>query len=163
MKLDGYSDYEIYPETGQIWSYKRNRFIGRKHYKKGYWFAALTDDNGKTFSTSLHRFIWMAVNGEIPDGYQVNHIDENRDNNCITNLNLKTPKENSNYGTRTSNIACKISKPILALKDDKPVLLFNSVIDAKEKGYYINSRLLKGDKLYKGYRWRYVKEYLNIP
>ena len=163
MKLDGFSDYEIYPETGQIWSYKRNRFIGRKHPKKGYWFVALTDDYGDTLSTSLHRVVWMAVNGVIPDGYQVNHIDENRDNNRITNLNLKTPKENSNYGTRRSNLSCKNSKPIIALKNDKPVLLFNSVIDAKDEGYYVTSKILKGEELYKGYKWRYVKEYLNIP
>ena len=61
--------------------------------------------NGKKFYFFVHRLVWEAFNGPIPEGYQVNHIDENPENNCLSNLNLLTPKENSNYGNRPKNIS----------------------------------------------------------
>lgn len=162
MKLNGYSKYEIYPEIGKVWSYTHNRFIGRKHPKKGYWFVSLSGDDGKVWNTSLHRISWIAVNGEIPDGYQVNHIDENRDNNCISNLNLTAPIENANWGTRNEKISAVNSKPIVGLKDGVPKILFSSLIDAMCSGYSKVGKYLKNKKTYKGYDWFYVKDYLNI-
>lgn len=50
----------------------------------------------------IHRLVALVFN---PIGYskvmQVNHIDENKTNNNITNLEWVTPKENTNYGSRT--------------------------------------------------------------
>lgn len=48
---------------------------------------------------AVHRLVWMAFNGPIPEGMQVNHLDENPRNNSLSNLNLMTPKENCNWGT----------------------------------------------------------------
>lgn len=36
----------------------------------------------------LHRFVWEAVHGEIPDGYHIHHKDEDPGNNEIENLEL---------------------------------------------------------------------------
>ena len=36
----------------------------------------------------LHRVIWEEVNGEIPEGYQIHHIDNNPENNNIENLEM---------------------------------------------------------------------------
>lgn len=36
----------------------------------------------------LHRAVWEAYNGEIPEGYHIHHIDEDRHNNQIENLAL---------------------------------------------------------------------------
>ena len=41
-----------------------------------------------------HRLIWTLHNGEIPDGFVVDHIDSNRSNNAISNLSAITQKEN---------------------------------------------------------------------
>lgn len=43
---------------------------------------------------AAHNLIWILFNGSIPDGYEVDHIDNNRSNNCIDNLRLLTTKEN---------------------------------------------------------------------
>ena len=75
MKLEGFSNYEIYPEEGKIWSYKSNRFIGSIR-PSGYYSVSLSDDNGNLKVYLLHRIIWKAVNGEIPYGYDIHHIDE---------------------------------------------------------------------------------------
>lgn len=36
----------------------------------------------------LHRYLWEKVNGKIPEGYQIHHIDHNPLNNSIDNLEL---------------------------------------------------------------------------
>jgi len=40
-----------------------------------------------------HRWVWMNLKGEIPNGLDVHHIDGNKDNNKIDNLQLITRSE----------------------------------------------------------------------
>lgn len=168
MRLEGYSNYEIYPETGQIWSYTSNKFIGHKDYKNGYWYCTLYNDSGERINWRLHRFIWVAVNGAIPEGIQVNHIDENIENNSITNLSLMTAKENSNWGTRTQRIISKTtngkcSKGIIALQNNNVIRLFPSMMEAERNGFSAGNicNCCKGKlKIYKGYQWKYLDDIL---
>lgn len=53
----------------------------------------------------VSRLVWSAFNGPIPDGMQVNHIDENPLNNNLDNLNIMSSKENCNWGTRNKRCA----------------------------------------------------------
>lgn len=41
-----------------------------------------------------HRVIWEYFNGAIPEGLTVDHIDGNKLNNCLNNLQLMSAKEN---------------------------------------------------------------------
>ncbi|MBE9142094.1 HNH endonuclease signature motif containing protein [Planktothrix mougeotii] len=54
---------------------------------------------GKTFL--VHRVVWEAFNGEIPQGLQINHIDGNKANNSLSNLELVTPAENIRHAVKT--------------------------------------------------------------
>ena len=76
--------------------------------------------DGKKVSKRVSRLVWEAFNGDIPEGMEVNHIDENRKNNRLDNLNLMTPQENSRWGTRTSRIVghAKKEKPVQQLTLD---------------------------------------------
>lgn len=60
-------------------------FNGTNYYKCGKYYQK----NG----IRLHRVVWQHFNGEIPDGFHVHHIDEDRSNNEPTNLELKTGAE----------------------------------------------------------------------
>jgi hypothetical protein len=59
-------------------------------------------DNGRgyynfrigTNSYYVHRAVWEYHNGDIPSGYEIDHIDHNRQNNCLENLRLVTRREN---------------------------------------------------------------------
>lgn len=55
--------------------------------------------DGRVIYPVLSRCIWESFNGPIPEDMQVNHIDEDPTNNRLENLNLMTPKENTNWGT----------------------------------------------------------------
>ena len=162
VRLPNYSNYAILPNEGKVWSFNQGKLIGRKHPTRGYWFVSLAGDDGKVWNTSLHRISWIAVNGEIPEGYQVNHKDENKDNNSISNLNLLTPKENSNWGTKSVRLSHSISKPLLGLKNGKPSILFTSQIEAKSRGFGSVSSYINDNRTYKGYNWVYVEDYLGI-
>lgn len=54
----------------------------RKDKHTGYYLSALI--NGKR--KRLHRYMYEKYKGNIPNGYQVHHIDQNKDNNETDNL-----------------------------------------------------------------------------
>lgn len=58
----------------------KQAFMGEIFYLCGYYFQ----HKGKR----LHRAVWEAYNGEVPEGYHVHHIDGDRSNNQIENLAL---------------------------------------------------------------------------
>ena len=58
----------------------------------------------------VHRLVYATFVGEIPDGLQVNHIDECKENNVLSNLNLMTAKENTNWGDEKREMPYKSRK-----------------------------------------------------
>jgi hypothetical protein len=79
--------------------------------------------NGKTkLQCRAHRVVWISQNGVIPEGYCVDHINNDKLDNRISNLQLLTPEDNSHkahddglYATGVDNKATKIDP---ALKDE---------------------------------------------
>ena len=57
--------------------------------RKGYLRISI---GGKNYS--IHRLVWEAFNGPIPNGYYIDHIDGDRSNNSISNLRIVTQSEN---------------------------------------------------------------------
>ncbi len=51
-------------------------------------------EGGKAFVVYVHRFVWVIANGVIPDGLEVDHIDEVKSNNRLVNLQLRTHQQN---------------------------------------------------------------------
>lgn len=66
----------------KVLSDTKQEFLGVVYYRCGNYFQR----KGKR----LHIAVWQHFNGDIPKGYQVHHIDEDRANNQIENLALKT-------------------------------------------------------------------------
>ncbi len=64
-----------------------NGFRFTQDAKTGYYLSSGYIYNGKQIR--LHRYVWIYYNGEIPEGYDVHHKNEDKDNNDISNLELK--------------------------------------------------------------------------
>lgn len=87
----------------------------------GYQHIGLCKD-GKRTTFAVHRLVWEAFNGKRPEGMEINHIDEDKSNNSLDNLNLMTHKENVNWGTGID----RRSKSQLNRKDcSKAILQFD--------------------------------------
>jgi len=87
--------------------------------------------NGKGHSKKVHRLVAEAF---IPNTYgkpQVNHIDENKLNNRLNNLEWVTAEENVNHGTALVRRIKSQSKPILATKEDTKIY-FKSIKEASD-------------------------------
>jgi HNH endonuclease len=75
-----------------------------KENKSGYY--------NKSQGERLHRYIWEKYNGKIKDGYHVHHIDGNKDNNSIENLQLITKKKHLKIHANTPEHLEKCKKYI---------------------------------------------------
>jgi hypothetical protein len=60
----------------------------------GYYNVSLCDATGKRKAFRVHRLVMITFVGPRPNGYEVNHIDANKSNNALSNLEYVTPAEN---------------------------------------------------------------------
>lgn len=72
-----------YHDDRNIAYFNELRFIRDK--KTGYYLSS-KKINGKR--TRLHIYVWSFFNGEIPKGYHIHHIDGDKSNNEISNLDI---------------------------------------------------------------------------
>ena len=151
LNIKGYEGlYGISPD-GRVFGYKRKKFLTPRTIGRGYQGVSLSKD-GKTKQFLIHRLVAETYISN-PNGLpQVNHINEDKTDNRVENLEWTTAKENDNHGTRNK----RISKPVYCEELDKT---FKSQTEAaKELG--INrcniSNVCKGRlKTTGGYHFRY--------
>ena len=103
-QAEGFSRYLISTD-GKIYSLKSDRLLPQGITERGYKQVDVYNDMGVKKHMKVHRLVYMAHVGVIPNGMQVNHKDENKTNNYIDNLELMTNKENCSYGTRNARIS----------------------------------------------------------
>lgn len=56
---------------------------------------------------SVHRFVWECFNGEIPKGQIISHINNNKEDNRLCNLELATHKEKARSVDYSFNITSR--------------------------------------------------------
>ena len=102
--LIDFSCYDVY-EDGRLLSKHWNRWLDGTINEDGYIRVCVKCIDGAFRGFLLHRLIYFYFKGEIPDYVTVNHIDENKLNCSIDNLNLLTHQDNCNWGTRNERIS----------------------------------------------------------
>lgn len=180
--VKGYEEYAEISNMGQIHYYG----TGRGRYPDERWVYGC--ESGDYLNASIggvckgvHVWVYETFyNCDVPKGLQVNHIDENKHNNRLDNLNLMTPKENSNWGTHGAKIAAsrrgkhypklsaaqtnhpKKSKAVQALnpKTLEIVMEFPSIIEAQRQGFnagHISDCCRGKHKTHHGFLWQFKK------
>lgn len=92
--VKGYEGRYSITRDGRLWSHKWGIFIGCSN-AYGYKRASLPIGNGKYKTAMIHRLVAEAFIPNPDNKPCVNHIDSNRENNRVDNLEWVTHKENT--------------------------------------------------------------------
>lgn len=85
-------------DSGGYVTYKsvNGRKCKMKFYESnGYLWTSLALGDHTKLSGRIHRLVYSNIYGEIPKGFEIDHIDRNRKNNYPENLRLVTKSENN--------------------------------------------------------------------
>ena len=91
--LENFPDY-IFNEDGTVFSKLSNKILKPSSNKRGYQVYRLKDKNGSFITKSAHRLFAEALLPNFDEGLDVDHIDGNKQNNRISNLEMVTASEN---------------------------------------------------------------------
>lgn len=107
--INGY-DYSV-SSLGRIRNNRTGRILKGVPNTFGY-LQVFLYKNGRPKRFTIHQLVASYF---LPDqmGKELNHINEDKLNNRVENLEYITHKENCNYGTRNSRMATKLSKPLI--------------------------------------------------
>ena len=170
--IPNYEGYQI-SNLGRVKSLERIDALGHRLKEKilkpqilnnGYYRVALCKNSIRK-DYFVHRLVFEAFNGIIPENMQVNHINEIKSDNRLENLNLMTCKENINYGTGIERrvkkqINGKTSKSVLQFTlDNILVKEYPSAMQVERElgfgqGNIVNCCNGKRKQAY-GYKWKY--------
>jgi len=95
-------------DAGRIWRHSKYSSCGtichieprRAECKHSCGYLHLAIGGRKGLRAYAHRVIWQHLNGEIPDGMEINHINGIRNDNRPENLELVTNSQNKVHGHR---------------------------------------------------------------
>ena len=160
-------DKYVKSKNGSMQFRKGKLIIPHIPNKKAPYYQIQLWKNGAYKYFYIHQLVYIAFVGQIPEGMQVNHLNENGLDNRLENLNLMTPKENSNWGTRNERRANKqknrkdLSRPVLQLTlDSNLVKEYPSIMQAYRETGLNNSSICKccngKQKTAGGYIWKYA-------
>ena len=103
MEIQNYPNYLIYKD-GRVYSKKTNIFLKPILNKGGYYMVNLWKD-GKRKYCYIHRLIALHYLSLVDGKDMVDHIDQNKNNNDISNLRWVNHSENMiNRGIQSNNV-----------------------------------------------------------
>lgn len=146
---------------------KKSRRYYKEHiikpkFTSRYWYVTLSH-NGIKKSYRIHRLIYLAFIGPIPENMVIDHIDGNRNNNSLDNLRCVTQANN----VRNPNTKFNGKRAVIQLDASTGQLInrYNSAAEAETKltNMYIPGKqgghildCCKGRrKTALGYKWKY--------
>lgn len=162
--IPGYEGKYQVSDMGNVKSVYRS--IIRKQWQSdsGYMYVGLKQ-NGKQKQHRVNILVYESFIGPVPEGMHINHINEDKTDNRLENLNLMTPKQNANWGTRNDRISSakingKMSKAIYQYSlDGQLVNKYPSAKEAaRETGFdqgFISACARGEHETAYGYIWRY--------
>ena len=143
----------------------------KPHITNGYYVISLQDSiTKKTITLSVNRIVLIAFKGIDMENNRCNHIDGNKLNNTLSNLEWTTQKNNIKHAY--ANNLVKINKKIILKYDlnDNLIGEYESIIKASEclivSRHAIGKVLAGKNQTAGGFIWKYkdiAHEKINVP
>lgn len=119
--------YEI-STLGRLKSIRRNIIMNPSVNSRGYLVTALSIDGVRKVVT-IHRLVLETFKPNPDKTLIINHIDEDKTNNNLKNLEWCTYAENSNHGNAQRNRIKSYQRPVVCLENN---IVYNSILDASK-------------------------------
>ena len=158
----GLNNYKITSE-GRIWSNLTKRFLKDKitNGYKSITFRFKEYNNYKTKTFAIHRLVALVFIKNPKKYPYVNHINENKLDNRIENLEWITQKENVLKSSKNTSHP----RRVLLLGDDGINILYESLTEASKDVKLSRSAISKAclglNKTAGGYKWKYLEDTYN--
>jgi len=159
--IEGFPTYVV-NTYGDVWSLKKGCVIRNYQYPIGYVMVSLYYDGASALRIA-HRLVAKAFIPNPEGKRTVNHIDGNKVNNQVDNLEWNTQKENNTHAWRTGlQPNTRNGKAVQQYSGSTCVSTFRSVREAtRSTGVHHSgiSKVCNGHhKTAGGYVWKYVEE-----
>lgn len=123
VDIIGFEGLYAISNHGRLWSYKINGIKKAFLTTKGY-ISATLHKSGKTYNYNVHRGVATYFVKGKRDGYEVNHIDGNKENNYYKNLEWVSKQDNMLHAKNNGLVRKgdyskpKLMKPLLCYARD---------------------------------------------
>lgn len=123
IEFKPYDDNYYVSKRGDVYSVRTKKML--KHYidADGYHRVDLYKKHKK-----VHKLVYITWIGNIPDGKQINHKDDNKDNNDADNLYAGTQTENINDCIQNNHRKGNLSVLIVRKKTEDKILIFQPAV-----------------------------------
>lgn len=133
----GYEGLYKVSDIGNVYSLHKKGFHGLYEMKQevdvcGYYRVSLCK-NGKHTHKRVSRLVAEAFIPNPDNKSIVNHIDYNRKNNNVENLEWCTQKENVIHSTKVGRYDNNRAKPVFCIDENGKIKKYKSIIDATRK------------------------------
>lgn len=160
--IKGYEGLYQVSNTGRVKRVATGRVLKGSKNAGGYITVKLSK-HGVTSTKTIHRLVAETFIPKPENKPEINHIDEDKTNNKVDNLEWSTRKENINHGTRTERMGKTRSISIIAtnIKTGEVEEFYGTSECARQLGLNTPSitNVLKGRReTVGGYTFKYLNE-----
>lgn len=153
----GYEGLYQVSTNGRVKNLRRNRILNGNIKRNGYVRVCLHHSDGSLWDITIHRLVGFAFLPNPENKPQINHIDRNKTNNMLDNLEWVTSQENVIHSVLTGRPSC--AKKVQQLDmDEKLIKVWNSITEAGKEGFNqagISSVCSGRYKHHRGFKWKY--------
>lgn len=136
-EIPNFPDYMI-NKNGKVYSKKTNKYLKLKEDRYGY-YAVTLFKNGKSYYFTIHRLVAITFLKKPVNCNVVNHLDSNKKNNSVENLEWTTVSGNTKHCYENNVLFrnqvlnnCKKGSNTRKKKVNIKGIEFNSMVEASE-------------------------------